>query len=208
MDLKTKLGEDIIFPKKFKGITSVETLNKKGIFTVEDFINCDVELISSSKQQSTQFRAFQDLFKSYYLGQSLIREPILENEYGIDDLDNYLNDIEKLGYVTRRGSYSYIFKAMLSGQSTVKMVEILRANIPQDKSDSKVGFLNELYVNYYDEKQKEKQASTEQDVDLLITLKNELVGLLNQRNALDTKIASLLEQINTLEGGKTNNARK
>lgn len=208
MDIKTRLGEDIIFPKKFRGITSVETLNEKGIFTVEDFINCDVELISSSKQQSTQFRAFQDLFKSYYLGQSLIREPILENEYGIDDLDNYLNDIEKLGYVTRGGYYSGIFKAMLSGQSTVKMVEILRANIPQDKSVSKVGFLNELYVNYYDEKQKEKQASAEQEIDSLITLKNELVSLLNQRNMLDTKIASLLEQINTLEGGKTNNARK
>ena len=39
-------------------------------------------------------------------------------------------------------------------------------------------------------------------------LKNELMVLLDQRNALDIKISSLLEQINTLEGSKNNNARK
>ena len=39
-------------------------------------------------------------------------------------------------------------------------------------------------------------------------LKNQLVSLMNKRNELDLQISSLLEQINTLEGGKIANGRK
>ena len=204
MDLKTRLEDESIFAKKYQAGMTIKTLNEKGIFTVEDFINCDIAKVIHSSSRKQLF-AFQKILKYKYLGEPLAMDIILEKEYPdeiIIDRD-LKRDIIKLGF----GSYGFysLAKEILNKKGSCKMIDIIL------RLDDKFDFLKEFYIEYYNTqilKENVEEAPVESDKNSLDTLKNELVGLLNQRNALDTKIASLLEQINTLEGGKTNNARK
>lgn len=204
MDLKTRLENELIFAKIPHANLVISGFNEKGIFTVEDFINYDIEQIKSYSMRK-QYSAFQKILKYKYLGESFTMDIILEREYN-DEAQIFCNlyrDITKLGF----GNYHFelLAKEILNKKGSCKMIDII------SKMSEKFDYLKKFYIEYYDTQMKKEnieKVSVDSDKKSLDTLKNELVSLLNQRNILDTRIALLLEQINTLEGGKTNNARK
>ena len=204
MDLKTRLENELIFAKIPHANLVISGFNEKGIFTVEDFINYDIEQIKSYSTRK-RYSAFQKILKYKYLGEPFTMDIILEREYN-DEAQIFCNlyrDTTKLGF----GDYHFelLAKEILNKKGSCKMIDII--SIMSEKFD----FLKKFYIEYYDSQMKKEnieKVSIDSDKKSLNTLKNELVSLLNQRNILDTKIALLLEQINTLEGGKTNNARK
>ena len=205
MDLKTKLGEDIIFGKMERGKQVVTTLNKKGIFTVEDFINSDIDQIASHGNLRKNYRAYQEILKYIYLGVPLTMDVLLEKECSMgNELNKHMSRLGFAGYGAPIWE-SIIARISFKNGGKCRYIDLIK------ELSSKFEYLTDFYIEYYNtqlNKQNVEETPVESDKKSLDTLKNELIGLLNQRNALDTKIASLLEQINALEGGKTNNARK
>lgn len=205
MDLKTKLGEDGIFGKMERGKQIVTTLNKKGIFTVEDFINSDIDQIASHADVRKNYRAYQEILKYKYLGIPLTMDVLFEKQCLKGRALE--KDMGRLGFASY-GAYAWerdITRISIENGGKCRYIDLLK------ELGSKFEYLTDFYIEYYNtqiKKENKEEELIENEKDSLDTLKNELVGLLNQRNALDAKIASLLEQINTLEGGKTNNARK
>lgn len=205
MDVKIKLGEDRIFSKMERGKQIVTTLNKKGIFTVEDFINSNVEEIASHTSVRQNYRAYQEILKYIYLGVPLTMDVLLEKECSMGkELEKHMSRLGLAGYGCRAWENT-INKIAFENGGKCRYIDLLKV------IESKFEYLTDFYIEYYNtqiEKENKGEVTVESDKKSLDTLKKELISLLNQRNALDTKIALLLEQINTLEGGKTNNARK
>lgn len=207
MDLKTKLCDESIFSERPYGIGITNRLVVKGIHTVEDFINCDIHQMSGSPGTQKQFRAFQKILRYKYLDEPLTTDILLEKEYNNEEKIEFAlrKDMIKLGF--SEYCFNGLAKEILDKNGSCKMIDIISS------LDEKFDYLKDFYVAYYNtQKRKENENKEEESIDndkkSLDTLKNELVCLLNQRNELDTKISSLLEQINTRQGGKTNNARK
>ena len=49
MDINTRLENEVLFDSQSsKGKNRIIALNEKGIFTVEDFINCDITNITKT----------------------------------------------------------------------------------------------------------------------------------------------------------------
>lgn len=209
MDIKTRLEEEDIFAKRKKPAPVIDSLNKRGIYTVEDYINYDVEQNFYDSVRRKEFRAFQKILRYKYLGEPLLLDVILEKEISneTENIRKFHQDVERnlmiLGFNFPGGLYA---KKMIAQTGSCKIIDIILNDAPE-----RYDFLKDFYIEYYNtkiKKENKEEIPVESDKGSLDTLKSELVSLLNQRNSLDTKISLLLEQINTLEGGKTNNARK
>ncbi len=193
MDIKTRLNEETIFNKKPKGNLTITSLNKKGIFTVEDFINCNVNNITKDINRKIQFKAFQDILKYKYLNIPLNNDILLEKEYTKTFQKTQLKkDTITLGF----GEYSFskLTEMILEKQSTCKMIDII-TNL-----DNRHSYLRDFYIKYYENNlkniEKSQEISNNNDIEKLNILKDKLIILINKRNELDKEIISLLEQIN------------
>ena len=212
MNLKTKLSDESIFYKKVQSNIAINRLNSKGIHTVEDFINGDVEKMTTSPRTRKVFRALQKILRYKYLNEPLILDIILEKEYDDKTLECQLSkDLASLGFEVYHPEE--LAKKYLKKHGTCKMIDLLLTKTIFDVYDTYE--LRNFYIEYYNaqmKKKKDEKNETSHNIvenkEELEILKNELMVLLDQRDALDIKISSLLEQINTLEGSKNNNARK
>jgi len=214
MNIKTRLEDDPIFcsTKKRKLSHRIEALNKIGIYTIEDFINNDN--IGGNECLRNDYRAYRDVYNYMLNGTSLINAVILTKEYNKETLitkaHKIANDFNRLGlpFKTREIQEQLVFKIQSEERESLKGIEIISEmqkifvyyNMPYNK-------LTQFYIDYY-EKEIIKENSTETDKNYIERLKKELINLTKQRDELDLKISSLLEQISTLEKGSNINVRK
>ena len=113
-----------------------------------------------------------------------------------------IKDIKR-SYVAKKLNMSYntITKKLFKENGLIRMIDIIELIDLQNK----IG-MQEFYIEYYREKkQKETIENNKQSLD---SLKRELINLMTQKEILEAKISTLLEQINTIEGEKTINGRK
>ena len=204
MNTKIKLQDEPVF----LGRNSLffQTLNQKGIYTVEDYINADIEQIMTSTQTRNKVRAYKRILKYKYLGEPLVVDVLLDKQYHLYGSDKeMISDVKHLGF---DGLYcDGIRERYSTNYSHIKMISIVLGMVSK-YSKRNAGLVN-FYEDYYYTKIKNQETNEiASDKDSLDSLKNELVSLINKRNELETQISSLLEQINTLEGGKSVNARK
>ena len=201
MDIKTKLEEDIMFSKN-PGV--VKMFNSKGIFTIEDFINCDIEITFSGIDTINKFRGRQDILKYKYLGTPLLSDILLEKEYSNSTLRQALRDYTRLGFEPNKVLIN-IGASLIAEKRTCTMMELINFTPVMN-----CHYLQEFYKEYYKNHNKvdimvnENIETVKKSVD---NLKLELVSLVNKRNELDTKIVLLTEQINTLEGDSVTNGK-
>lgn len=107
MDLKTELSKESIFIEKSQSVITINNLNKKGIYTIEDFINNDVEKITKTPTTRKTYRAIQKILRYKYLGEPLVLDIILDKEYDAKTSKNQItNDLVTLGFYWCEKKYS------------------------------------------------------------------------------------------------------
>lgn len=211
MDLNTKLEDEVLFSANESGCKRrVGILKKKGIFTIEDFINTDIDSLISTKEIAIQFKALQKILRYKYLGETLVQDVILDNKYNKDMIGKLYNDLCRLGFY--KASYGYRFKEIVYSVVTrnesdnLKILDFLR-EIALKSTSSQAKVIAQFYVDYYD-----KNLNKQQDENIspgsIEDLKKQLVTLVAQVNKLNDKMAELIEQVNSLEGGSITNGRK
>ncbi len=222
MDVKTRLENEELFGSQ-PG-RRVIFLNTKKIFTVEDFINCDINQITASCYTRRYYMALQHALKYKYKGEPLALDVLLDREYQIGhehykmstDYDLNISEAKILGFEdSKLSSYARrILKSKMIDNDdyyptkngrykqdfyTVSIIEIL------DMMASKGDKLAKFYVDY---KRKKGIEENQQDsTEYYEKLKSEIILLTVERDKLDKKILELTEQLNALKGEKTANER-
>lgn len=230
MDIKTRLeSEELFDAQNAKGKNRIISLNEHGIFTVEDFINCDIASITKTSYLRRYYIAIQHALKYKYKGEPLISDILLDKEFEIDrakyglGVSSYfrIGIMGKLGFEIdpstriakklvenkmKKNDDYYQHSAAKNGgfkqdSYRVSIIEILKAIA---ESGDK---LAQFYVEYQEKKElDELQQITSSEI--LEKLKSEIVLLTSQRDELNDRISQLLEQVQKLEGGNIVNGRE
>lgn len=204
MDIRTKLEDEIIFSERANSKRQIDTFKKKGIYTVEDFINCDIEKIFYSFEAWERFRGIKDILKYKYLGQPLTINNILDYEYSDKtQIEKSLwRQITRLGFAPY--NYNYIAEQLINKNGSCKVIDVI-SHIPDEH-----GSLKEFYLEYYSRVKNldDEELSNEARKNYLETLKNEVNTLLIYKNELDVKLSSLLEQIAIFEENNNTKSQK
>lgn len=229
MDIKTRLeNEDLFDSQNVKGKNRITSLNEHGIFTVEDFINCDIVNITKTSYLRRYYIAIQHALKYKYKGEPLVSDVLLDKEFefdrtkfGLGVSSNYrIGIMEKLGFKVdpstriakkivenkmKANDDYYQHSAAKNGgfkqdSYKVSIIEILKS-IAQSGDK-----LAQFYVEYKEKQELEEKQQTSSET--LQKLKSEIVLLTTQRDELDERIRQLMEQVQTLEGGNIVNGRK
>lgn len=91
MDVKTKLKDDKVVFANYESANAlsrmIAKLNEKGVYTIEDLINCEKNILPYSSRKT--YAACAEIFKHEYLGQELVLDVLLEKEYPIDFEEDY-----------------------------------------------------------------------------------------------------------------------
>lgn len=230
MDINTRLENEVLFDSQSsKGKNRIIALNERGIFTVEDFINCDITNITKTSYIRSHYIAIQYALKYKYNGEPLVTDVLLDRNFRVprskialgSHYDFYIRAMAKLGF--ENYSMSQIGKKILVNKMkenddyyshriaanggikqeyyNVSMMEILKVKA---QSGDK---LAQFYVDYQEQKSLE-EGQQKSNTEILEKLKNEIVSLTAQRDKLDDKIRQLTEQVQKLEGGNISNGRK
>lgn len=230
MNINTRLeNEDLFDSQNAKGKNRIIALNEKGIFTVEDFINCDITNITKTSYIRSHYIAIQYALRYKYKGEPLVTDVLLDRNFRVprykialgSHYDFYIRDMTKLGF--ENYSTSQIGKKILVNKMVenndyyphkiaanggikqeyynVSMMEILKVKA---QSGDK---LAKFYVDYHSKKSLEEEQK-KSDFEILEKLKNEIVLLTTQRDKLDKKIRELTEQVQKIKGGNISNGRK
>lgn len=226
MDLNTKLRYEELFkiclesagPYQTKVNLDITNLAKKNIFTVGDFLNTDVDKMTTNKYKRKIYRIVKDILNNKYNGIKMVRDVVLERTLTKEDFQETIWRLlyEELGIIVSTKTADNLL-AREFGESVkvidvLKIISIIEYDLPSAKS------LTDFYIAYYEkenvnssyivENNTAQNNCVENDIvkekTTVESLKDELIRLLNQRNALDMKISELLNQVNALEGGKTN----
>ena len=211
----------------------IKILNDMGIFTVKDFLDTDEVVLLGLKtngRTKNSFVVYHQILKYKYRGQKMVRDVYLDKEYhrgtsAPSDSKKYVLAKESL-YVAIRdlGLYDQYIQHLnahefhkLYEQDQISMIEAIKLIsqiVPKYKK------LCDFYIEYYQKEIKKspeldsneldslKNQLVELDSNELDSLKNQLVELVRQKAVLDSEIARLVEQVNTLEGGNITNGRK
>ena len=215
MSLDTKIRDEKLFKIIVTSANDINVnvhsyisfLEKKNIITVEDFLNTDFDSMKIQIRTRMMYRIIKDVLNYKYNGIKMVRDVELEKIITKDQFQNsfwmiLFNIGLKISSDTRHILYKLDF-----GES-IKLIDVLKEVSKIEKERSAVKELTDFYIEYYEnEIQKEFNSSCNGIVEektTIASLKDELVRLLNQRNALDKKISELLEQVNALEGEITN----
>lgn len=211
-------------------------MHEKELYTVGDFINCDIDdNFITNKQAIIYYRGMKDILKHKYLGVSMISDVLFEKEYSKGDFDIFPS-----GSITSKKDFlqTLLRLCVFSSGNTINSLRnyFIKNIVKNDELDEKftvIDFIKykkdlldqkelptqgekgelELYnflVAYYNKVVKGKTESTEtkeESVDTLETLKNELLELVNQKKILDDKIDKLSEKIKVMEEGKKINGK-
>lgn len=214
MDIKTKLEDEELFliegkTKKVK----IAWLNKKDVYTVEDFLKSHIDALVIDENAKIDYRAFKDILSYKYLGAPLVRDVFLEETLSREDCKRgsrlspgkFFKISKTLGFcnLVNRSIVEKIFED--DNVEEFKYIDYLKEILKQPNSE--LHPLAEFYVNYY-EINKTKESIMSDNKVTLAEAKNEIVNLLNQRYELDRKIALLQEQIKFLEGAGITNGKK
>lgn len=230
MDIKTRLeNEDLFDSQNAKGKNRIISLNEHGIFTIEDFINCDIANITKTSYLRRYYIAIQHALKYKYKGEPLVSDVLLDKEFEIDRVkfglgvsSNFrIGAMGKLGFEVypstriakkilenkmKENDDYYQHSAAKNGgfkqdSYKVSIIEILKA-ITQSGDK-----LAQFYVEYHEKKELEERQQVI-STETLEKLKSEIVLLTTQRDELDERIRQLTEQVHMLEGGSIINGRK
>lgn len=211
MDLNAKLEDEILFSSdETKCIARLNKLKGLGILTIGDFINADIDNLIKTKEIAKQHKAFQKMLRYKYLGDVLTQDVLLDKKYNHDvniEMERLYNDMYSLGFYNPY-YFQIIIRSLIerNKDKDLKMIDYLREiSIKTESSQGKL--ISQFYVDYYDNVLN-KQLENPVDSSTIEELKNQIISLLSQRNALDLKIAQLTEQVNMLEGGNITNGRK
>lgn len=237
MDIKTRLENEELFGYQPNiGQKRIIALNKKGIFTIEDFINCDAFNITTTSHKKKYYLALQHALKYKYKGEPLVLDVLLDKEYEISremcgfGSHSYnrikIDDVIKLGF--EGYDISRIAKDILENKMkknndyyphdisknggikrefySISIMEIIK--VLAQSGDK----LAQFYVDYKEnvdcqEKIEFEESQKQSSSETLETLKSTIILLTAQRDELDKKINQLTEQVNTLEGGNIVNGK-
>jgi hypothetical protein len=84
MDINTRLENEVLFDSQSsKGKNRIIALNEKGIFTVEDFINCDITNITKTSYIRSHYIAIQYALKYKYKGEPLVTDVLLDRNFRV-----------------------------------------------------------------------------------------------------------------------------
>lgn len=204
MDVKTKLEyEPIFFAEDKLSKNRIKKLYDKGIITIEDFINADLENIVKSPYILIQYQAFKQILKHKYLNSILVNDVLLEQETDIWNVQYYL---KKLGFAFSPTNENLLLpdfeiKRSSLANASFKVIEIIKEiNSYVIANQPKV--LSEFYIDYYNKNMIKNQIEGN-DSEVIDELKQQLVELLDLRNKLDVKIEKINELVNSLEGRKS-----
>lgn len=232
MDIKTRLeNEDLFDSQDAICKKRIISLNERGIFTVEDFINCDIASITKTSYLRKYYIAIQHVLKYKYKGEPLALDVLLDKEFEIRR-SVYGYGYETFSQVKIRIARNLGFESSRAGRiakEIVKKKAIDNDDYYPHSADKNGGFkqdsynvsimeilkaiaqsgdkLAQFYVDYKDKielEERQQQTSSE----TLEKLKSEIVLLTTQREELDKKIRQLTEQVQILEGGGIVNGRK
>ena len=107
MDINTRLeNEDLFDSQSSKGKNRIIALNEKGIFTVEDFINCDITNITKTSYIRSHYIAIQYALRYKYKGEPLVTDVLLDRNFRVprskialaSHYDFYIRNMTKLGF--------------------------------------------------------------------------------------------------------------
>lgn len=201
MDLNTRLEDDkFLFPEGRKNGTTmgvlVKSLNKMGIYTVGEFINCDPTNIKGNN--GYRLKRLIPVLRYKYLGEELINDVILEKEYNFNlitksepeshleenksekmkrmfidnnavELRSFYCDLLKLGILSEKTNYYQLSK--LSSQDRISYLIINYLMKENTNIISIETFLNQYLNDIYGElalrKTKWTTTKVEEQADLI-----------------------------------------
>ena len=237
MDIKDRLESiDLFEPQSATGKNRIISLNNKGIFTVEDFINCDIDGLTKTSYIRREYKAIQHVLRYKYKGEPLVLDVLLDKSFSLRRSDvmgltttPYFNAIEKsfrrigLGGLTASHIAIKLAKEKMVDNHDFYSYDAVDGKFKKDKYEvlvidilkhmaQKGSKLAKFYVEYQEKKELEERQqhspSEHNSSEVLENLKSTIVLLTSQRDALDEKIRQLTEQVQTLEGGSIVNGRK
>jgi len=181
-----------LFFKRHQPRKVIKFLNEKGIYTIEDYINCDLDIIYGKGSSKKRMIATQKILKYKYLGEPFTLDVLLTKEYTsyIDVKKYFLKDLATLGI--DHTTYVNTALEILEQKGFVTIMDLIYTEMPK-----RYDYLNEFYIEYYETQILNK--SNEVTGDNLRELKKELESLIGERNKLDSKIALLQSQIIQME---------
>lgn len=223
MDIKTRL-EDVEFlfsttlpNKKIACTNMLKYLNSKGIYTVEDMINCQESDFSNSRRKT--YVAVVQILKHAFMGQELVSDVLLEKTYTNNNKGIYecAKDFIALGFPIHKGPmYKSVLEKMVSN--------IIREFQKEDFKDeeftmesiiSRFGInasgpnLAQYYLDYLSaKKEKQTEVTSETIPSILDGLKTQLQGLITMRDGIDKQIQAVQEQIKLASEGEKSHGRK
>lgn len=210
MNIKTRLEDDRVLFLSFLNNTSrsniLKDFNKKGIFTVEDFINADTKIFNNASRNI--YTAMIHVFRYAYLNEPLVYDVLLQKKYSNHDLEGMeiVKDFIRLG-LCRNDRYlagSIISEIVSNYSGEVLTMEYILKNI---KPSTHGPNLKSFYINYL-EKMKDVNYFKNNEEIFLSELKAELQTLINMRQELDQKIDVLQEKISNYDEGSIKHGRK
>lgn len=196
MNIKTKLENEELFCVG-KGKLRIQAANKKGIYTIEDFLNCNT---SSLYPGNNQYRVFKDVLSHKYLGTPLIRSICLDKIVSRENVGYILSN--ELGF---RGRTNDIKRILLNiSYDNTKIIDVLRYLSADYNYSYKP--LVDFYISYYDEHKKKNENIAENNSDIK-SARDEITFLTKLRDELDARISELKNQID-IEKRSGHNGRK
>lgn len=240
MDIKTRLEDDTILFMTVNNLGArgqmIKYLEKEGITTIEDLINCSPTYFKGYRKQI--YNAMIDVYKHEYLGEPLVTDVLFDKEYDHSEAGykECIRDLERLGLKGLSESRDEIFFSILSFfEAGYKCIEKTGLNsrrydvyetVPSEKYNGKKFKIEQLliehvieskgvnlsgyYLNYLEQKRKEEQKANNglDDFATLSDLKKQFQSLLEMKNNLDEQIKLIQESIERIERGENEHVRK
>ena len=212
MNIKTYLEDDTVLFNRMVNLVSrckvISSLNSRGIFTIEDFINYNERDYPINSRRF--YQAMSHIFECAYLDKKLVYDSVLRKHY-VADYNGCVtcsHDLQKIGikgYGSARSVLDLISddenEPIKKGKTTFSMKQVLElVQINSGISNA----IRSYYLDYLDdEKTKMKHDeddlllnSTREELETMLEVMKELV----YHNKMATqKIIELQERINRLE---------
>lgn len=209
IDVNTKLREDkFLFPeevdyKKKNGFgIMVTALNKKGIETIHDLINCDSTKFN--RFHAHYFNALIQILRYKYLNEELVNDILLESKYthSLKDINRLANNLRRLGFGrSLQELEERVQRFMDDAPSKFTMEDVLKSNNRFIRTMNLLGNADfkGFYLEYIEKKrQKEKEEENYLSKDVLKNLKLQLEGLMKSRDDIERQIQKVECKINSL----------
>ena len=199
MDIKKRLENE-----EFVGIAGnkklrIKYLNENNIYTIEEFLNCDINLLYHSKESKTKVKIEKDILRYKYLQEPMVRDTLLTSDITISDKEKckytMINALENLGFgnfsrVNRYFNEIAFNKVFNNASASIKIIDYLKCCL-LDESDINYNLIS-FYVNYYDTIIYNRKITIKNDLQ---RMKDELVKLVLERKRLDKSIEKLTDEI-------------